>query len=116
VAIALSTGSIAVRTAARRLLVFTLRGRLVQSYPLRGIGSAAGPWIEDGYTAYIRANKALRAIKLSTGRDQVIVMAGSGWFWNGASFEPDGLTVPQASQHGKAFTNCFRVRRYECSP
>jgi hypothetical protein len=100
--------TIAVRTADRRLAVYTLQGRLVYSYPLSGVSSASGPAICDGYAVYVRADKALHAMKLSTGVDRIIARAGTSWFWNGASLQPVGVAAPLTTQHGKTFQVTLR--------
>ena len=101
VSAAIWRSTIAVRTTNRQLLAYTLQGRLVHSYPLRGVSSAGGPWIYGGYAVYLRATKAVHAINLATGKDRIVARSGTGWFWNNASLETVGAVAPLTSQRSR---------------
>ena len=101
--IALSTNRVVVRTVTRRLAVYGLRGGLVHSWPLGAATWTAGLATDGRYAVYLGANKAVRAVKLATGTDRIVMRAGSGWFFNGLSLQAPGAVVPLTTQNGKAF-------------
>jgi hypothetical protein len=85
---------VVVRTTTKRLAVYTLHGHLVHSYRLKATAFTNGLATYGGYAVYLGANKAVRAVKLSTGKDRIIARAGKGWFWKGVSLQAPGATVP----------------------
>jgi hypothetical protein len=99
--IALISNRVVVRTVTRRLVVYGLHGGLVHSWPLGATSFTNGLAAYDGYAVYIGANKAVRAVKLTTGTDRIIARAGTGWFWGGASLQSPGVVAPLTSQHGQ---------------
>jgi hypothetical protein len=106
--LALTANRVVVRTTNRRLVVYGPRGGLVHSWPLGAATWTAGLGAYGGYAVYLGANKAVRAVRLSTGRDRIVARASSGWFFNGLSLQAPGVVVPRTTQHGKNFLVTLR--------
>jgi hypothetical protein len=106
--VALMSDRVVVRARDRHLLAFTLDGRLLHSYVLAAACWSAGLAARDGYAVYLGANKAVRLVDLSTGSDRVVARSGTGWFFNGLSFESRGVIVPQTTQRGRSFPVTLR--------
>jgi len=79
----------------KRLSVYTLHGQRVHSYPINPRG-ARWPATYYGYVVYIRAGKAVHALKLSSGKDRIVARAGKGWFDNRLSLQAPGAVAPLA--------------------
>ncbi len=112
--VAIRKNRIVVLTNKKRIAVYTLHGRLIHSYPARGLhpGFIA---TYGGYVVYIesRADSApvhslVHALKLATGADRVIARSGKGWFWSGVSIQAPGVVVPVTTKKGKQFPVTFR--------
>lgn len=106
--IAVTANRVVARTRARRLVVYGLRGGLVHTWPLRAASWTAGLATDGRYATYLGANKAVRAVRLSSGEDRVVARAGSGWFFDGVALNAPGIVVPHTTQHGKDFSVTFR--------
>ena len=96
------------RSTSRRLVVYGLRGGLVHSWPLGAATWTAGLGAYGGYAVYLGANKAVRAVRLSSGRDRIVSRAGSGWFFNGLNLQAPGMVVPRTTKEGKNFLVTLR--------
>ncbi len=107
--IASAGNRIVARTRARRLDVYGLRGGLVHSWPLGAASWTAGLATDGRYAAYLGANKAVRAVRLSNGKDRIVGRAGSGWFFDGVALNARGIVVPLTTQRGKRFNVTFRL-------
>lgn len=106
--LALTANRVVVRTTDRRLVVYGLRGGRVHSWPLGAATWSAGLGAYGGYAVYLGANKAVRVVRLSTGRERIVARAGSGWFFNGLSLQAPGVVVPRTTQQGKNFLVTLR--------
>jgi hypothetical protein len=106
--IALTVNRVVVRTTNRRLVVYGLRGGRVHSWPLGASTWSAGLGVYSGYAVYLGANKAVRAVRLSSGRDRIVARAGSGWYFNGLSLQAPGVVVPRTTKQGQNFLVTLR--------
>jgi hypothetical protein len=107
-AVAVTGDRVVVRTRTRRLVVYGLHGGLVHSWPVGATSFTNGLAAYDGYAAYIGADKALRVVKLATGKDRIVARSGTGWFWNGVSLQAPGVVAPLTAQHGKSFVETMQ--------
>jgi hypothetical protein len=106
--LALTANRVVVRTTNRRLVVYGLRGGLVHSWPLGASTWTSGRGAYGGYAVYLGADKAVRAVRLSSGRDRIVTRAGSGWFFDGLSLQAPGVVVPRTTKQGKNFLVTMR--------
>lgn len=106
--LALTRDRLIVRTTTRQIAVYTLDGRLVHSYKVAAHGWTAGLAAYGGYAVYLGANKAVRAMRLATGRDRTVVNVGAGWFFDGLTLQAPGAVAPLTQQQGKSFLVTMR--------
>lgn len=106
--VALTANRVVVRTRDRQLVVYGLRGGLVHRWKLGAAGWTAGLAADGRYAVYLGANKALRAVRLSNGRDRIVARAGSGWFFDGVGLQAAGAVVPLTARHGSTFSTTLR--------
>jgi hypothetical protein len=106
--VALTANRVIVRTRARRLAVYGLRGGLVHNWPLAAASWTAGLGAYGRYAVYLGANKAVHSVTLVNGRDRVVARAGTGFYFDGVSLQAPGATVPLTTQRGKVFTTTLR--------
>lgn len=106
--LALTANRVVVRSTNRRLLVYGLRGGLVHSWLLGASTWSTGLGAYGGDAVYLGANKAVRAVGLSSGRDRIVARAGSGWFFHGLSLQAPGVVVPRTTKQGKNFLVTLR--------
>lgn len=106
--VALTANRIVVRTRDRQLVVYGLRGGLVHRWKLGAAGWSAGLAAYGRYAVYLGANKAVRAVRLSNGRDRIVARAGSGWFFGGVGLQAAGAVVPLTTRRGSAFATTLR--------
>lgn len=92
--VGLGAARVVVRTRARRLAVYGLRGGLVHDWPLGVAGWSAGLATDGRYAVYLGANKAVRGVRLSNGRDRILARAGTGFYFDGVALERAGAVVP----------------------
>jgi hypothetical protein len=107
-AVAVSGDRVVVRTRTRRLVVYGLHGGLVHNWPLGARSFSNGLAAYGGYAAYIGADKAVRVVKLTNGKDRLVARSGAGWFWNGVSLQAPGIAAPLTAQHGKNFVETMQ--------
>lgn len=88
---------VVVRTTAKTLVAYTLQGQIVHSYPIRVSSFANGLATYGGYAVYLGANKAVHAVKLSSGVDRILARSGKGWFFSGVSLQAPGVVAPLTS-------------------
>ena len=98
--IALTTNRVVVRTRERHLAVYGLRGGLVHNWKLAAASWTAGLAAYGRYAAYLGADKAVHAVRLSNGRDLIVARAGRGSFFGGLSLQAPGAVVPLTTQQG----------------
>lgn len=98
-------------TAAGQLVVYTLQGALVHSYPAPPPNRCLATYY--GYAAYISADKAVRVIKLSNGRSALFAHLRRGAFWHDLSFQAPGIVVPLGltSRPRLVFVSMAEIRR-----
>jgi len=106
--VALTADRVVVRTTDRRLLVYGLHGGLVHNWPIAATAWTAGLAAYGRYAVYLGANKAVHAVRLSTGADRIVARAGIGWFFGGLSLQAPGVIVPLTTQQGKSFSTTLR--------
>jgi len=92
--VALTANRVVVRTRDRRLVVYGLGGGLVHNWKLSAASWTAGLAAYGAYAVYLGANKALHAVRLSSGSDRIVARAGSGFFFNGVALQKAGALVP----------------------
>lgn len=95
--VAIRKDRVVVRTTDKRLVVYTLTGQQVHSYPLGATAHANGLATYGGYAVYLAAGKAVRAVKLTSGRDRIVARSGAGWFFNNVSIQSPGVVAPLTS-------------------
>lgn len=98
--IALTGDRVVVRTRDRHLAVYGLRGGPVHDWRLAARTWTAGLAAFGRYALYLGANKAVRAVRLSNGRDVIVAGAGAGFFFGGVSLQASGAVVPLTTQRG----------------
>lgn len=112
--IAIRKDRVVVLTTGRRINAYTLRGRLVRSYPVRAAqpGDLATYY---GFAVYTTSHadsapvhSTLRVLKLSTGKDRIVTKSGKSWFMSGESIQAPGILVPVTTLRGKQFYTRFR--------
>jgi hypothetical protein len=101
---AVSNGRIYVN-ANHRLFEYSLRGRLVRSWPLRG-RRATDLVVFDGFAAYVADASQVRVIRLASGHDAVVLRTDDGGdsFIDGLSLQAPGIVAPLTSEDELAFT------------
>jgi hypothetical protein len=81
----------------------------VHNWPLGATSFSNGLAVYNGYAAYIGADKAVRAVKLTNGKDRIVARAGAGWFWNGVGLQAPGIVAPLTAQQGKNFVATMQL-------
>jgi hypothetical protein len=98
--IALTSDRVVLRTRDGHLAVYTLRGKLVHSYPLGARTGFPDLAAYGGYAVYLAGGKTVRAVALATGTNRIVARAGTGSFYSGLSLQAPGAVLPLTTPRG----------------
>jgi hypothetical protein len=103
--VALTANRVVVVTTGHQLVVYSLQGNLMHTWPLGHHLTALAAY--GRYLAYTD-DHTVRAIRLSNGIDRVISRAGKGWFFTGLSLQAPGAIAPHTTDHAGTFRVTLR--------